>query len=363
MQNFNNKKILIAPLDWGLGHTTRCISIVRLLLDKGFSIIVASNAIQKELLQKEFENVAFLPLKGYEITYSKHKRLFPLKLILQLPKIISRIIYEHRWLQKTIDTHQIDLVISDNRFGLFTNKVPCVFITHQLTIKAPFTWLEHLLQKINYSYINRFSQCWVPDYAGDKNIAGVLSHPETMPAIPVHYIGPLARFVKEDKAIIRYQCCVILSGPEPQRTILEDSILRQLPSISSSILLVRGKLNAPTLEISLPNVTIENHLNGLQLQEAINSSDFVITRSGYTSVMELLALQKKSILIPTPGQTEQEYLGKQLMHHHWAYCVEQDVFDLAEALTIAKEFVYHLPPVEESFLSSFLDDFLRRFVK
>jgi uncharacterized protein (TIGR00661 family) len=300
----------------------------------------------------------FLPLKGYEITYSKHKSLFPLKLILQLPKIISRIIYEHRWLQKTIDTHQIDLVISDNRFGLFTSKVPCVFMTHQLTIKAPFTWLERLLQKINYSYINRFSQCWVPDYAGAKNIAGVLSHPQKMPAIPVHYLGPLARFQKDEEATMVYQYCMILSGPEPQRTILEERILKQLPSISGKCLLVRGKFNTPALEISLPNVTIENHLNGLQLQEAINASAFVITRSGYTSVMELLALQKKSILIPTPGQTEQEYLGKQLMHHHWAYCVEQEDFDLAEALTIAKEFAYHLPSVEESTLSSFLDDFL-----
>ncbi len=360
MQNFNNKKILITPLDWGLGHTTRCISIIRFFLDKGFSVIVASNSTQKAILQKEFDSVEYLELKGYEIAYTKNKILFPFKLIVQLPKLIGRILSEHRWLQKTIDTHKIDLVISDNRFGMFTSKVPCIFMTHQLTIKAPFAWLESLLQRINYSYINRFSQCWVPDYAGENNIAGALSHPKKLPDIPVHYIGPLARFEKDEKAIINYQCCIILSGPEPQRTLLENIILKQLPSISGNCLLVRGKPNSENSTVSIPNVTIKNHLNGLQLQKAIHSSAFIITRSGYTSVMELLALQKKSILIPTPGQTEQEYLGKQLMRQHWAYSVEQKGFDLADALTIAKEFTYNLPSVEDSSLSIFLNDFLLR---
>ena len=358
MQNFNNKRILIAPLDWGLGHTTRCISIIRFFLDNGFSVIVASNSEQKAILQKEFINVEHLYLKGYEIGYTKHKNLFPLKLIAQLPKISFRIYSEHRWLQKTVDDYKIDVVISDNRYGLFTTKVPCIFITHQLTIKAPFGWLEQLLQIINYSYINRFTQCWVPDYAGEKNIAGVLSHPIKLPKTPVNYIGPLARFKKENKAVISYQCCIILSGPEPQRTLLEEIILQQLPALKGNFLLVRGKLNAPPLEISLLNVTVHNHLNGMELQEAINTSAFVITRSGYTSVMELLALQKKSILIPTPGQTEQEYLGKQLMHHHLAYCVDQDNFNLTDALTIAKEFKYHLPSPENSTLNSVLDGLL-----
>ena len=359
MQNFNNKKILIAPLDWGLGHTTRCVTIVKLLLDKGFFVIVACNFKQKSILEKEFKNIEFLDLEGYNITYSRSPKLFPLKLIAQLPKIVYSIISEHRWLQKTIEKHKIDLVISDNRYGLYTSKVPCIFMTHQLTIKAPFGWLENLLQRINYSYINRFTQCWVPDYEGNKNIAGLLSHPKKMPAIPVLYIGPLARFNKEDNPTIRYHYCIILSGPEPQRTILEDIIVNQMLGIQWNFLLVRGKIDASPIETSLPNVTIKNHLTGLELQEAINASGFVITRSGYTSVMELLALQKKSILIPTPGQTEQEYLGKQLMHHHWAYCVNQKDFDLVDSIEIAKDFAYHLPSFDSSSLSSFLEDFFK----
>lgn len=358
MQNFNNKRILIAPLDWGLGHTTRCVTIVKLLQDNGFFIIVACNPTQKSILEKEFKNIEFLNLKGYNITYSRSPKLFPLKLIAQLPKIVSSIFSEHKWLQKTVEKHKIDLVISDNRYGFYTSIAPCVFMTHQLTIKAPLAWLENLLQRINYSYINRFTQCWVPDYGGDKNIAGLLSHPKKMPTIPVHYIGPLARFKKDDNAVIRHHYCIILSGPEPQRTILEDIILKQLPALKWDFLLVRGKLNAAPIEISLPNVIIKNHLTGLELQAAINSSAFVITRSGYTSVMELLTLQKKSILIPTPGQTEQEYLGNQLMHHHWAYCVDQKDFDLIDCIEVAKDFAYHLPSFESSSLSNFLETFL-----
>ena len=363
MQNFNNKKVLIAPLDWGLGHTTRCIKIVKLLIDKGCSVIVASNSTQKQLLQKEFNNIEFLELEGYNITYSNNPKLFPLKLIAQLPKISLRIVKEHQWLQKTIEKQRIDLVISDNRYGLYTSKIPCVIITHQLTIKAPFAWLENVLQRINYSYINRFTQCWVPDYAGDKNIAGLLSHPKKLPKVPVHYTGPLARFEKDDTAVIHYQYCIILSGPEPQRTILEEIILKQLPTIKGNCLLVRGKLDASPIEASSPNVTIKNHLNGLKLEEAINVSAYVITRSGYTSVMELLALQKKSILIPTPGQTEQEYLGKQLMHQHWAYCVDQKDVDLSECTEIAKEFAYHLPSFDKGSLSSFIEEFLLQYLK
>lgn len=358
MQNINRKKVLISPLDWGLGHTTRCISIVRILLDNEVSVIVACNTEQKVLLQQEFNNIEFIYLNGYNITYPKNHKLFPLKLSFQLPKILLSIIKEHRWLQKTIDKHSIDVVISDNRYGLYYSKAPCVFITHQLTIKAPFSWLEYLLQQINYRFINRFTECWVPDFAGEKNIAGLLSHPKRLPNIPVHYIGPLARFVKDKATEIRYQFCIILSGPEPQRTILEDIILRQLPSISESFLLVRGKLGGKVINSKLPNVTVKNHLKGTDLQAAIQASEFIITRSGYTSVMELMALQKKSILIPTPGQTEQEYLAKQLMKQQWAWCIDQKDFNLTDSLKQASNFTYRLPDTS----TNLLDDFIKKFL-
>ena len=358
MQNISRKKVLISPLDWGLGHTTRCVTIVRTLLDNDMIVIVACNTEQKTLLQQEFTNIEFIELKGYNITYSKNYKLFPLKLLIQLPKIFLRIIKEHRWLQKAIDKHSIDVVISDNRYGLYSNKIPCIFITHQLTIKAPFAWQEYVLQQINYSFINRFSQCWVPDFEGENNIAGILSHPQKLPNIPVHYIGPLARFLKDATVQIRYQVCIILSGPEPQRTILEDIILQQLLAIPENCLLVRGKVDADPIKTSRPNVTIKNHLKGADLQAVIQASEIVIARSGYTSVMELLALQKKSILIPTPGQTEQEYLAKQLMQQQWAWCIDQKDFNLVNVLKQSSNFNYRLPDISTDLLSNFIKKIL-----
>ena len=363
MQNFNNKKILLAPLDWGLGHTTRCISIIKLLLDKGNSVTVACNNRQKAILFKEFSEIDFLFLEGYNVSYSNHKFFLPFKLIGQLPKINNRIYQEHKWLDKIIKERNFEVVISDNRYGFYSKLVPSIFITHQLTIKAPFEWLEYLLQKINYSYINRFTQCWVPDYAGIKNIAGLLSHPKKLPAIPVHYIGPLARFKRNVQPLkdFKYAYCIILSGPEPQRTILENIIISQIHLISSNCLLIRGIPDdeSDIIKNDSPFVTILNHLKGTDLHDAILNSEYIITRSGYTSVMELMSLQKKTILIPTPGQTEQEYIGEKLMNQKWALCIKQNDFNLGDDTKDALNFDYQLPSFDDNNLELVVTNFLQ----
>ena len=145
--NFNIEKVLVSPLDWGLGHATRCIPIINALLHNGYEVLVATNGKQLSLLQQEFPQLQFLKLKGYNISYAKKKWLLPFKIAVQVPKILSSIKNEHIWLDKIIDEHKIDLVISDNRFGLHSKKVPCVFVTHQLTIKASIGWLERIMQK------------------------------------------------------------------------------------------------------------------------------------------------------------------------------------------------------------------------
>ncbi len=363
MQNFNNKKILLAPLDWGLGHTTRCISIIKQLIDKGNSVTVACNNRQKAILLQEFTEIVFFYLEGYNVTYSNNKFFLPFKLLGQLPKINNRILQEHKWLENIIKEHKFDVVISDNRYGFYSKIIPSIFITHQLTIKAPFDWLEYLLQKINYSYINRFTQCWVPDYEGSENISGILSHPKKMPTIPVHYIGPLARFKTKVHVSESYQYnyCFILSGPEPQRTILENIIISQIHLISSKCLLVRGIPDSENSQINIESrfVTIINHLKGKELEEVLLNTEYVITRSGYTSVMELMSLQKKTILIPTPGQTEQEYIGEKLMTQKWALCVKQNDFNIGEATRDALNFNYQLPNWGNSKLEIFIANFLQ----
>jgi len=347
VKKFNIRTILIAPLDWGLGHATRCIPIIKVLKNAGFNVIIACNDKQKSLLSAECNDVRFIDLEGYNIQYTKRSWFFALKIIFQIPKIIASIKREKKCLEKIIDEEKIDLVISDNRYGLNNTKVPCVFITHQLTIKAPFKWLEQLLQTINYRYIKRFNQCWIPDNSGDDNIAGVLSHPKKMPSIATNYIGLLSRFIKQENTNKKFDVCVLLSGPEPQRTILENILLKQLDKATNlKIFFVRGLPQTTEILMASTAIEIANHLNQKDMLNIICSSEIIIARSGYTTVMELMALQKKSILIATPGQTEQEYLAKYLFQQQKCLSYNQTEINVIEAIKIAKNFDYKLSSIE-----------------
>ena len=188
-----NIGVLVAPLDWGLGHCTRCIPIIRHLLLRGCRVVLAAEGAQAILLMQEFPSIQVLPLKGYRISYASSKRFFSLKIVWQIPKILIAIAREKLWLRKIIEIQNIDIVISDNRYGLFSAKTTNILITHQLQVQAPYKWTEKLLLLLLYSFINNFSACWVPDEKGNKNLAGNLSHPSTMPVVPVQYMGILSR--------------------------------------------------------------------------------------------------------------------------------------------------------------------------
>ena len=321
-------------------------------------MLVACDDRSKAILEKEFTSISFLSLKGYRVRYSASKRLLALKIIQQLPKILLSIRREHAWLQQIIRSYKIDLVISDNRFGLYSNQCTCVFITHQLDIQVPFQWMQNCIRLINYRFINRFSACWVPDYAGNFSIAGKLSHPAQMPAVPVQYIGPLTRLAKQEAGEKKYDWVILLSGPEPQRSLLEQKFIEVLVTIPATVLLVRG-LPESNEELQVPgNCVCMNYLGGEELEQAVAHAAFVISRSGYTTVMELLYLQKKAVFIPTPGQTEQEYLAKHLMQQQWSYAIEQDS-DFVEELSKAVKFDYRLPLLQQDSLEFFIADFIQ----
>ncbi|MFY7900781.1 MAG: glycosyltransferase [Chitinophagaceae bacterium] len=341
MAKFNIQRILIAPLDWGLGHATRCIPIIHALQQKNYVVIIACNQVQKLLLSTECTNVVFIDLEGYQIRYSKKKWWFAFKMLFQINKILFAIKNEHNWLNNIVEKYKIDLVISDNRYGLHTQKIPCIFITHQLLVKAPFSWAEVLIQKKLYQYINRFSCVWVPDVAGENNIAGKLSHPTTLPNIPVHYIGLLSRFQNQEQVQIIYKYCFLISGPEPQRSILEKTIFYQLENIQEPIVFIRGLPNCnDVLSSKNHNIVVYNHIQGNALNNIIQSSEFVFSRSGYTTVMELLCMQKKAVFIPTPAQTEQEYLAEVLEERSYAPYVTQNSFQFQTAVDLANSFNY-----------------------
>jgi uncharacterized protein (TIGR00661 family) len=364
--NFSSMKprVLVAPLDWGLGHATRCIPIINALLTNNCEVLLAGEGKTLTLLKQEFPNLNCLSLKGYNIYYGKTKWEVYGKLLLQIPKILDAIHQENEWLENVIDTYQIDAVISDNRYGLYTDRIPSVFITHQLLIKTTLgEKADRFLQKFNYHFVNDYSACWVPDVEDETiNLAGELSHPAVKPEIPLHYIGPLSRFQCANEQQTGRHLLFLLSGPEPQRTLLEEQLVAQASQYDGPVLLVRGLPGEADITITAPaNVTVVNHLSAAELEQAIKEATYVVARCGYSTVMDVMALEKKSILIPTPGQTEQEYLAAHLTTQGKALCIEQEQFDLATALAAAQEFNYYFPePVSNSLLQQAVLSFVQQ---
>jgi uncharacterized protein (TIGR00661 family) len=334
--------ILVAPLDWGLGHATRSVPIIHTLIRLNCSVLLAGNGKIKTLLQKEFPQLPFLDLEGYNVSYSARKWSFPFSMATQIPKIFSAIENENLWLADKVKEYGIEAVISDNRYGLYHRHIPTVFMTHQLLIRTSLgRQADKYLQQLNYNYINQFTECWIPDQQGAVNLAGDLSHPLSEPSVPLKYLGPLSRFSRAAREpASQQQLLVLLSGPEPQRTILERLLSEQLIHHTGTVTLVRG-LPGNTLLPSLPgNIFPHNHLSVEELEEEFSKASFVIARCGYSTIMDLAVLQKKGILIPTPGQTEQEYLAKHLMDMNFALCIEQSKFRLKNVLDLAMHFPY-----------------------
>lgn len=303
-----DKKVLVAPLNWGLGHATRCIPIINALIEEGLEPVIASDGAALALLKKEFPSLQTKELPSYNIEYAKKGSNFKLKMLLNSPKIAHAISAEKKAIKKLMEQEEFCGIISDNRMGVRHKKIPSVFITHQLTVLSGNT--TSFSTKLHNKYIKKFDLCWVPDMADDPNLSGELGHPKKS-NVPVTYLGPLSRF--EYKAMPKkYDIMVLLSGPEPQRTLLEQKLFREFEQSDKSIVFVQGIIEDAHKTYVKNNITIHNYLMGKELEDTINSSSLIISRSGYTTVMDLAKLKKKAFFIPTPGQFEQEYLAQRL---------------------------------------------------
>jgi uncharacterized protein (TIGR00661 family) len=323
------KRILVAPLDWGLGHATRCIPIIRELLSHGCEVFVAGSGDSLLLLKQEFSNLSFFQLTGYDPIYPANTNMVR-KMALQLPKFIRTIKKEHREVAVLVEKLKIDIVISDNRYGCWSSKVPSVFVTHQVNILMPkgYRWLEKIVNAVQKWMMKKFTWCWVPDYEDvEQSLAGKLSRSDKRDMQGITYVGPLSRFVKSGDAEIRYDVTCVLSGPEPQRSIFEIKIIQQLKEVNLRHFIVRGVIE----HHALPDQGEAAFLNSGALQAVIEQSGCIIARSGYSTIMDLLALGKRAILVPTPGQTEQEYLAAH-WRHKGVYTVKQNHFNLSHDL-------------------------------
>lgn len=358
-QNAEKPRILVAPLDWGLGHATRCIPVIYELLLQNAEVWLAGEGKQLAILKEEFPGLAFLNLQGYRVRYGRSTLELLKNIIFQTPQIIRMIRQENEWLKKAVQEYKFDAVISDNRFGLYHESIPSVFITHQLLIKTPFKkWADYILQKRNYSYINRFSESWIPDTKDANSFAGELSHPQILPAIPVNYIGLLSRLKKNNTAEKKDHLFISLSGPEPQRTLFENKIIKDIIDYKGTATVVRGLPGTATIIPSTNDIKFYNHLPTDQYNKEMEMAEYVISRSGYSTIMDTAALGKRSILIPTPGQTEQEYLAKYLSEKQFAFSVSQKEFSLHHALKKAGEFNYVTQNKIEINLSQTISSFL-----
>ncbi|WP_264520304.1 glycosyltransferase [Flavobacterium sp. N1994] len=323
MEN-SKKNILVAPLNWGLGHATRCIPIIRELEKNGFAPILASDGVALQMLQKEFPHLQALELPSYDIEYAKNEADFKWKLIKNSPKMIDAIFSEKKIVKKWIAEYHLQGIISDNRLGVYSKKIPCVFITHQLNVlSGKTTWIS---SKLHQHFIKKFTECWIPDMEKNPNLTGKLGHLKKN-KLNLNYIGPLSRLEKRDLPI-RYDLMVILSGPEPQRTFLEQKLKNEVRLFAGKVLFIKGSVEEEQKIDQDENVTYYNFMTSAELETAFNESEMVLCRSGYTTVMDLAKLGKKAFFIPTPGQFEQEYLAKRFKRNGYAPYSKQDDFKI-----------------------------------
>jgi len=260
--------------------------------------------------------------------------------------MLIKIKQENRWLKLFLANNEVDVIISDNRFGFYSRDIPSVFITHQLGVKTGIgAWADKLAQWLNYRRIGHFSACWVADKKGAGAVAGALSNPKKLPVIPLQYLGIFSRFHPCKTSSHSKDLLIIISGPEPQRSIFEKKLLTQIGSYRGTATIVRGLPGEQSLPTVPDNITVYNHVAAQALNQLICEAELVISRTGYTTVMDLIKAGKKSILVPTPGQPEQEYLGAYLKDQQIAFTLTQNEFSLIQALEEATRFSYRQMPV------------------
>ena len=309
-------RILVAPLNWGLGHASRCIPLIHQWLNEGNQVVLGGDGESLMLLRKHFPKLPYVELAPLHLRYSKSGRQVGAMLI-ALPKLIRFAIRDHWRLRILLCKEHFDRVVSDNRFGLYNHRTECVYMTHQLQIRLPkgLRGLEPIAAKFHAHVCAKYNKVWVPDFEDEQqSLAGWLSHPTKGRYGYIEYIGPLSRFAgsagrTEEKPT--YSVVAVLSGLEPQRTLLEQEIINRYIGQKQSVLIVQGLLSRPATSMKRKNITLIPYMDDNRLAQHMMQAERIVARSGYSTIMDLyvLGVLGKAELIPTPGQSEQEYLA------------------------------------------------------
>ena len=336
---YKNQNILAAALDWGLGHATRMIPVLRPLYSENH-LMIGVNKSTAPILKEEFPNADFYELPSYHIQYgSTNSQLAMLKLI---PSIIKAKRKEHQWLQEFVKTHQTDLIISDSRFGLYHPQIKSIIISHQLSLNYPssLSLLGYMAQKINEKWLSRFQEIWIPD-TSEHLISGELSKNTRLNS---KFIGIQSRFnqIQLSQPVENEYILAIISGPEPQRSTFENLLIQQQKKLKTNLVIIGGNPQNTNPKSSQNNISYFHHLSTNEMQAYMQHARFIISRSGYSSLMDYWKLScKKVYLIPTPGQTEQEYLAKRMK--------ELNICDYS----LQQNFQMHKIPFESSVFNGF----------
>lgn len=327
--------ILVAPLNWGLGHVTRCVPIIKALERMGVTVVLASDGSALQLLKAEFPHLPAFQLPSYRIRYQTNSMVW--NIARQMPRITFAIRAEQWATERLVREIGITGVISDNRYGCFSRQTSNILLTHQIHLRLPNAALQWGANQVLRRAFRKFDTIWIPDVAGEPNLAGELSHPG-LQSFDLKYIGLLSRF-SSNRSAAKFQnpiskVAIILSGPEPQRTYLEQILMEQALALPYKFVFVKGKTRIKEHHIMAENVEVVSYLTSSELNELLQSSHILVCRSGYSSLMDLAALGGiKAILIPTPGQTEQEYLGNLFAEQGIVICQKQDRVDLKSGLS------------------------------
>lgn len=335
-----SKRVLVCPLNWGLGHATRCMPIISELENQGAKVLIASDGRALKLLQKEYPNHTTFELPSYDIHY-KSRFGFISNMVSQVPKFFKAVAKEKKAIEKLIIEKDIDIIISDNRFGCLNKQTYNVFITHQVKILLPLQWkiVDPLVYEINTNFIKKFNECWIPDFAGTPNLTADLAHSKAITNNPFFkYINPISRL--ENQAVnIEYEVLALISGPEPERSNFEKIVTQQIQNLGIKALIARGVTEGSNQITQLDEqIDIVDFLDSKGVAKAMCAAKIVVCRSGYTTVMDLFKLKKKAIFIPTPGQTEQELLANNLKKEGLFFTQKQKKFDLGNALILSEDY-------------------------
>jgi len=311
----SNTTVLISPLNWGLGHASRCIPLINFLIDQGCIVVVCGNGESLKLLKDEFPELHYELLPKYSIRYSKNPRWFALKMLLHLPRFFNSIRKDFAATKLICKKHKPQLIISDNRYGFRNPEITSILITHQTKPLLPksIRAFSNLVWKRLEKKMNVFDEVWIPDFEFEPNLSGILSHNNSNLKKGI-YIGPLSRFSKIDTTNTQNSILAIASGPEPHRSEFEKMVLVLAEKTDLHFTLLQGKPGR-TNNSQSKNLVCYNHLNTKELKTLFERCSVVLTRSGYSSIMDMAAMLKKAILIPTPGQSEQNYLIEHLVNH------------------------------------------------